>query len=332
MITTPGTADEWLQIVAAPGTRPIIRAETEGVSGFELDAVSFVQVSGFEIIGPLDTRSGAGVRIINNSHHIRVEDNVIHDFPGNGVEVIESGSIAIVGNEIFGNSTRSQFQTSGISFFKPWGENEDGFENVVSGNVVYDNENLVPNFRDEITDGNCVIMDNTRWPDGEYVYPGETIIENNLCFDNGGRGIHVLKADNVYVVNNTLYNNLRTDSITGGELSADDARNVLFRNNLVWPRDSSEAVLVGASESVGFDSNLYVLEDGNQGSLGENAIVVADAELTNPSTDPALADFTPAPGSVVTEQGSANDAPVLDLLGMERPSPPTPGALEPVQP
>ena len=328
VIQSVGSPDAWLRITAAPGERPIIRGVNDGRSGFELDGASFVEISGFEIIGPSNTSSGAGVRIINSSHHIRVEDNVIHDFPGNGVEVIESGTVAVVDNEIFGNSRRSKFQTSGVSFFKPFGDDDEGFENVISGNTVYDNENTVPNDREEITDGNCLIMDNTRWPNGEYEYPGETLIENNVCFDNGGRGIHVLKADNVYVVNNTLFNNLRTDSIEGGELSADDARNVLFRNNLVWPREEEDALLVGRSESVGFDNNVYVLPSGGQGDFEETAVVVRDPELVNPTTDPSAADFSPEGGSVLLGTGSVEESPLLDQAATERPPIPTPGALE----
>jgi hypothetical protein len=28
-------------------------------------------------------------------------------------------------------------------------------------------------------------------------YTGSTLIENNVCFNNGGRGIHIFRADNV---------------------------------------------------------------------------------------------------------------------------------------
>lgn len=332
VVRTVGSPDAWLQITAAPGERPVIRGVENGESGFELDGAAYVELSGFELVGPPDTQSGAGVRVVNGANHIRIEANTIHGFPGNGVEVIEAGSVAVVNNEIYGNSRRSPFQTSGISFFQPFGDDAEGFDNVVSGNVVYDNENAVGNFEGVITDGNCIIMDNGRWVDGSYEYPGDTLIENNVCFDNGGRGIHVLKADNVFAVNNTLFNNLRTESIRGGEMTADEARNVIFRNNVVWPRTLDRARLVVESESIAFDNNVYVLNGADPGDFEPSALIVDDVQLVNPSIDPTTADFSPQPESVIVGQGSGEDAPEFDFAGQVRPVPPTPGALEPPGP
>jgi parallel beta-helix repeat protein len=232
-----------------------------------------------------------------------------------------------VGNEIYDNSARSPFQTSGIAFFKPFGDDGDGFENIVAGNKVYRNENLVPNPVHGITDGNCIIIDNTRWPRSEYEYPGETLIENNVCFDNGGRGIHVLKADDVYVVNNTLIQNLRTEEIIGGELSADDARNVIFQNNLVWARDADDSQFLVRSESVAFENNGYVFTDGD-GDVEDSAIILSDPGLVNASLDPLEFDPRLAPNSEALGQGVANGAPSVTYDGMERPAIPSLGALE----
>jgi parallel beta-helix repeat protein len=40
-------------------------------------------------------------------------------------------------------------------------------------------------------------------------YPHATLVEGNLVFNNGGRGIHVLKSDNVTVRYNTCWHNNR---------------------------------------------------------------------------------------------------------------------------
>lgn len=327
VIPVKGTFDAWIQIRAAAGTSPLIAVNGEH-PGFEVTEAEFIEINGFEIDGPPTTKSGAGVRIWDNSHHIRVANNTIHGFPGSGVEVIESGSVAIVGNEIYDNSARSPFQTSGIAFFKPFGDDGEGFENIIAGNKIYRNENLVPNPVHGITDGNCIIIDNTRWPRSEYEYPGETLIENNVCFDNGGRGIHVLKADDVYVVNNTLIQNLRTESIIGGELSADDARNVIFQNNLVWARDPDDSSFLIRSESVGFENNGYVFPDGDDGDVEDSAVILADAGLVNASLDPL--DFDPrlTPQSGALGAGLATGAPSVTYDGLQRPTTPSLGALE----
>ncbi|RZV41691.1 MAG: hypothetical protein EX269_15965 [Acidimicrobiales bacterium] len=327
VVPVKGTFDAWIQIRASEGTSPIIAVEGE-FPGFEVTQAEFIEISGFEIDGPPTTVSGAGVRIWEDSHHIRVANNVIHGFPGSGVEVIESGSVAVVGNEIFDNSARSPYQTSGIAFFKPFGDDGDGFENIIAGNKVYRNENLVPNPVHGITDGNCIIIDNTRWPRSDYEYPGETLIENNVCFDNGGRGIHVLKADDVYIVNNTLIQNLRTTEIIGGELSADDARNVIFQNNLVWARDPDDSAFLLRSESVAFENNGYVIADGGGGDVEDSAIILTDAGLVNSSLDPLEFDPRLAAGSAALGAGRSEGAPSVTFDGDTRPTTPSLGALE----
>ena len=41
------------------------------------------------------------------------------------------------------------------------------------------------------------------------VYDGTSLIENNVIFDNEGRGVHVYFSDRVLVRNNTAYHNLK---------------------------------------------------------------------------------------------------------------------------
>ncbi|NJK87032.1 MAG: DUF1565 domain-containing protein [Bacteroidales bacterium] len=77
------------------------------------------------------------------------------------------------------------------------------------------------------TDGNGIILDDFHcsqsWDIGQtggVNYPHASLIENNLCYNNGGRGIHIFNSDNATIRNNTCYyNNYILDQY--GHYSAD---------------------------------------------------------------------------------------------------------------
>jgi parallel beta-helix repeat protein len=107
----------------------------------------------------------------------------------------------------------------------------------------------------QATDGNCIIIDMNR----EFGYSGATFIGNNVCRDNGGRGVHAFYSDNVTAVNNTVSGNLRDSDLAGdGELSALQAKNVVFRNNLVIPFRAGQGNHTWEASNVTFDNNVYV--------------------------------------------------------------------------
>ena len=49
-------------------------------------------------------------------------------------------------------------------------------------------------------------------------YPFTTLVENNLVYGNGGKGIQVFLSDNVTIRNNTAYFNNR-DKLNNGNLA-----------------------------------------------------------------------------------------------------------------
>jgi hypothetical protein len=77
-------------------------------------------------------------------------------------------------------------------------------------------------------------------------YSRRSLVRNNLCFNNGGRGIHLFLADNASVSGNFLAGNLLSSELfenlpldeTGipfflnGELSSVDSTKVVFRSNV----------------------------------------------------------------------------------------------------
>lgn len=317
-ITKSGRAGAWITVEAVSGERVLI--DPANYAGISMENVSFVEVRGFEVRGH-NNSSGAGIRMANGAHSIRVIGNHVYDFPGNGIEAVEAGGVEIRNNRVHGNSRRSVWQTSGISLFQSKGPNGAGYDNVVSGNIVYDNINIVRSHANKITDGNCIIVDYMIRHD----YQGDFLIENNVCANNGGRGVHVFHSSNVLARNNTLYRNLTHPEINDGELTAIEANNVTFENNLVISSSGARDIHFWRASNATANNNIIVGEKVDS-SGGANP-TIANAELTNPNLQPSATDFQPRAGSPVLEQSNGN-TPVSDLRGVNRPRAASIGALD----
>jgi parallel beta-helix repeat protein len=95
-------------------------------------------------------------------------------------------------------------------------------------NICYSNELHVATGAESggsgntLTDGNGIIIDSMRDSRKNALikhqldkngpkepYRGRTLIENNLVYNNGGRGVHVFRSEKVDVINNTCYGNQR---------------------------------------------------------------------------------------------------------------------------
>ncbi|MGO7536933.1 right-handed parallel beta-helix repeat-containing protein, partial [Rhizobium leguminosarum] len=66
-------------------------------------------------------------------------------------------------------------------------------------------------------------------------YTFKTLVENNLVYENGGKGIQVTWSDSVTVKNNTAYHNNQDPANSGtwrGELSNSASSNNTWVNNI----------------------------------------------------------------------------------------------------
>lgn len=313
-----GTPDQPIRLLGEYGApRPVRRG-----SGWQVIRIfqsSHIEVENFELVGTslADQAPTAGVEI-RESHHIAILGNVIHDVGGSGVSAIQSDHIRVQGNHVFGATKWSPYQTSAINFFEArdsgHGVAPSGFNNVVYGNLAWQNETLVPGPEGKVTDGNCVIVDYGH----THRYPYSTLIQNNICIDHGGRGINVFHSDNVMAVNNTLINNVNRLDQPGAELNAVSASNVVFRNNLVSAKRSETATLTSDSRGVTFDHNLFVGPAPRALGFGDSVVGAM-----------ALIDRTaPSPSSAAVDRGSVDSAPQLDIYGKPRRGAPDIGAIE----
>jgi parallel beta-helix repeat protein len=224
----------------------IVEGNAKEFSNMTVDQVDALQKSQGRFTSPIT--SGTGIAIggfyrNTSPHHVSVTNSIVKDNPGGGISTIRADYITIENNEVSGNSFYSTFNTSGISLYQ--NNNSDGnndLKMIIRGNIVHSNQNLIKDFnhfseanlyspdlslRPKITDGNGIIIDDAARTqviqnvDGGQsaqnlpAYQGKTLIENNMVYDNGARGIEAFNSANVEIKNNTLANNLLTPGIWG---------------------------------------------------------------------------------------------------------------------
>ena len=150
-----------------------------------------------------------------------------------------------------------------------------------------------------------------------------TLIENNICADNGGRGVNVFSGDNVLIRNNTFSKNGRTPDL-GSEISVLAASNVRVVNNIIVPRDGQRATSVYDGDvaeyrvsNVVFANNLYF----GSGKLPQRggSDLVADPEFVSPSLELNTANFCLQPDSPAIDGALVSHSPARDVGGLPRP-------------
>lgn len=303
-----------ITIAAAPGQSVTLRG-----GGWQVVYVansSYVDIRGFEVVGnaPADRSDANGIEVVA-SHHVRIINNTVHDVGGGGIGTNRANHVTIDGNRVYNTSNWNAYQTSGISLFESanigGGNNSDGFSFYVRNNVLWNNRTLVG----VVSDGNCIIVDSNRHTG----YTGATSITNNLCYANGGRGVHVFIADNVVATNNTLVGNLTSSQMfDSGELSAIQAGNVTFRNNLVIPGRDGNGTAEYLSSNITYVTNMFV--GSAPAHRGSSDRIVGDARVG--------ADYVPLAGSPAIDAGTAEGAPTTDRRGKARTGAPDIGCYE----
>jgi hypothetical protein len=315
-----GTADARLVVWGGDPTNP---GKIIGRGGYEVVRVansSYVDIVGLEIEGVANTDSSKltnGISV-DDSNHVRIASNRVHDVGGGGIATNNSNHVGIENNSVSGTSRWSFYQTSAISFYMSsnagGGNNAYGFSNYAVGNVAWGNYTQTPGPDGQITDGNCIIVDRGR----DSGHQGSTLIMNNLCVNNGGRGVNVFKADNVTVVNNTLVNNLQALPDPCCELSANEASNVVFRNNLVKPGRATASTMTWQTSGITFDHNVYVAASAQNKSA---------TDIVAPNAAMAFG-VAPGAGNPAINGGVLSGAPGTDLAGANRLGAPDVGAIE----
>ena len=214
----------------------IVAPKNKDAFGLEEDA-NYITLDGFDITAP----GGNGVQ--TNRTGIKPPSSITLRSSG----IVTSMTAAVAGFSstmaiIALWSTTSSITAprtgpwgqSGISFWQAIAlDREPGFHIIVRGNILWNNSNPPKG-----TDGNGLIIDdfrNTQYGSTNGIYPNYTLVENNVAYHNGARGIHVYLSDHVVVRNNTAYHNNwdNTNDVTWrGELSCVNSSDVKWYNNI----------------------------------------------------------------------------------------------------
>lgn len=352
-IIRTGTASKWIVFTNYQNDRP--KLSFNSYQGFNVfPGAAYVTIQGFEIIGnnanvtlpeattqpgscdnptgtvqpkfngngiQLSGRNGANVR----PHHIVLANNVIHDCGGAGISAIESDYVTIENNTVYNTSWYTVFGTSGISVLNAWNydNNTSTPKFIIRNNRCYNNKLLVK-WRNSgvckgITDGNGIILDNNNATFGANplgAYTGKFLVENNLCYLNGGRGINVNYTDNVTVLNNTFYQNAGSPEIES-EFAMRYSVSNRFYNNIFYVRSDKPFGAPVNSPDLLHNNNLTFGGTGSAYFTGNQNKVGADPQFVDaPNNDFQLAAMSPA---LNTGSATPGQFPNKDILGIDRP-------------
>ena len=334
IITRSGTPDRYivLKSINMWGAKVEI-AEPGKTDGIKI-AANYITVDGFEIYDPNPGmgRTGNCITVWEN-HHINILNNRVHDCGGAGIQVGRFDHVLVENNVAYGNAKYNPNQSSGIGFFQAQAvDNAPGYHVVVRNNRSYDNINIVfaSHKPGETTDGNGIIIDNFHNEGATGVkFPHRTLIENNLSYNNGGKGIHMFKSDNVDVFNNTAYHNNHDTGSTAtwrAELSLVYSKNTVWRNNIGVANPgqgvlaSNRAILIARAQDMVWENNITF--DGTAGNESINfsgtSVTLSDMQNNllgvNPMlNDPSRGDFGLRENSPAIDAGSDQIVSFCDI-------------------
>ncbi|MEH2050722.1 right-handed parallel beta-helix repeat-containing protein [Nostoc sp.] len=277
-----GSPNNWTTIKAYPGATPKII--TTG-SAMNIFSSSYVRVEGLTFEGnrqnitldyalqqknnlsnPLTNANGIYVAPWKNSqgvggtnpHHIVITGNTVSNFSGGGIAISDADYITVEKNVVSGNAWYSPYGNQAITALRSFNLNNNttDYRMIFRGNIVYDNQSLVPWYAaGKITEGHGIMLDTTIQAKGGVPYTGKALITNNITYHNGSSGINVFKAHNVDVVNNTAYQNSRVLT-NDGEIGVSYSDSVRVYNNILYAGNNQNANSIKYATNVTFNHNL----------------------------------------------------------------------------
>lgn len=373
VIRRTGNPSQPIVFTNYPNEKP--RIKFTGYQGFNLlPASAYLNIQGFEIEGnsanlnlsealtqpgscsnpgtALAKFNGNGISVSGRTggnlrpHHIMIANNIVHDCPGGGVSAIESDYVTVDNNTIYNTSWYTIFGSSGISFLNTWNydSHADGTPSmIIRNNRTFRNQLYVPWVHGtprtcDIYDGNGIILDNNNGTFNQNplgAYTGKFLIENNLSYLNGGRGINLNYTDNVTLLNNTTYQN---GASSGGPRVGVESELIMTRsssariyNNIFYGRANEKTIDITNATDVLHNNNLTFGGTGTSYFTGAqnktgvdpqfvNAPTMVDFDSPNAALVP-VSDFQLAATSPALNAGSTTPGQYTtkDILGVDRP-------------
>lgn len=345
-----GTEGNYITYRAHAGHKPIIYATGEVWNAIQINA-SYIIIDGLELKGDNasltyeaakkaydDAKAGTvspqgkfntNALTIGGSkkesqlpHHVTVRNCVVHDFPGSGLNAIQADYIRLENNVVYNTSWYTMYATSGMSILCPYNsDGNEGYKIIIRNNTCYNNKTTVPWINtNKLSDGNGIIIDINNKPyDGGVIetnepYRARTLVQNNVCYNNGGSGIHAFESNHVDIVNNTAYKNARVMT-TYGNIYAAYAEDVYILNNIIHA-GGGVCTTNNYNQNVIYDYNIYF--DGTVAAPGRND-KTADPKFKKASVDPIEANFKVEDSSPAIDSGTQAKSPGKDQEGAIRP-------------
>ena len=358
-IQNSGNENAWITLKAFPGHTPLL--SSINWSAIKVQA-NYILVEGFTIVGNRDdvtldyalaeksntnnpTTSGNGIAIAPpydkptiHPHHVIVRNNQVSKCSGGGIGTMQADYVLIENNVVSGNGYWAPYGNSGISVYQSWNsDSTTGYKMIVRGNTAFGNFNKIPFvFSDPdpakrvITDGNGIIVDDARNTQNfngtngtPKPYLGRTLVDSNLVYENGARGINVFSSDHVDVIHNTTYHNSIQNETPDGEITLFSATDIRVYNNIFVARDdrpttsrlyAADPKNAAERNSQSFVRNIVF------GGLGFDANAAGNLVGVNPQFNNAKSyDFTLATASPAIDGADLRLSFLHALAGAKRP-------------
>ena len=256
-LTTSGTASAPITFEAAPGQTPVINSSGTW-NGVNIQA-SYIVINGFTVVGDAanfnlttamaqytpgnPTVDGNGIGIQPSSsvplpNHIIIENNTVYNEPGGGIYTEGADYVQILNNTVHNNANWSAYGNSGISLSTSVNsDTNSGYHVIISGNLVFNNAQLVPTMYGTITDGEGIILDTNPH------FTGQILVQNNTVYNSGGPGIESYLTANATITGNTVYGNntQHTQAASDGAIFINQSSNNTVTNNITTAPSSTPA-------------------------------------------------------------------------------------------
>jgi len=369
LIAKAGTSAAPIKYAAYPGQHPIITGANNPKLWDVVEiTASYISFSGFEVVGnaqyvtlaqatatasqeeqqylqsraaspavpiayPSDSSTNGNCVDIENSVHVTIEQNVVHDCSASGIDAGKSDYTSIENNVVFNTSWWTVYDTSGINLFGTMNsDNYTGYKNYILNNISFGNGNTQAYYNPAIgggvpTDGNGIIVDVNQSTNNGKPYVGRTLVMGNIVYDNGGSGAHAMLSSHVDMFNNTAFMNntcpvqgSTCGNISEGQIFANQSSDVNIYNNIMYGPTGKFIYISWGNTAVSEDRNIFY-SPGGQITLKSYIVlnkgdVVADPKFNNSS----YAKLSPAAPSMDAYY-IGNPRAAISLLGVMTTSP-----------
>lgn len=283
-LTRGGTASEW--VVYKPyGDGEVIFNYTGASTGHMIfiggndlwNGPNFIEWRGCTFNGNNVGRSAFRPQEV---HHIRLIGNRISNGGTAGIVSNRCDYVSYIGNLITHCGYQLPSWSSGISHHqRHFLDTADGFHDFLIGNIISGCVDVSTN----LSDGNGIILDLT---DG-LSSSSPCLVANNVCFQNGGRGLHPLGQFGPWFVNNTSYGNeldSGRDAASRSEIAVRNCTDCRVVNNIAqsWVAAGTRATYRDTTSTGSIYENNMAFGESNSGTFSPDVPINDDPEFLNP--------------------------------------------------